>query len=168
MGKPYPGSARLITRGAVAFCLSTIIISSSGCGGFSGAIAGAAFEGALLGAGLNASPEAGNWPFESSPSSLELECDEEKIVIKVSPDNALLTISGDFVELERDHTTPKQFRYFRMTRRPREEEDFIVTEKSVDEFRTDWFALHSDKLAEIKYGDKATSCIIETQQPVSY
>lgn len=169
MGKPYPCSARSVARGAAVFCLSTIIISSSGCGGFSGAIAGAAFEGTLLGAGLGSPSEGGDWPFEASPSNLELACGEEKIVVKVSPDIALLTISDDLVELERDHTAPKQFRYFRMTRPPREEVDeLIVTEKSVDEFRTDWFTLHSDELAELKYGDKATSCVIETQQPVSY
>lgn len=167
MGSPYPRPIGLIARGAVVSCLSTIMISSGGCGGFSGAIAGAAFEGGLLGAGVAASPEEGNWPFDASPRNLGLECGAEEILIKISPDKAVFTVSGDFVELERDHTKPEQFRYFRMTRLPREDDDFIVTEKSVDEFRTDWFALRSDKLAELKYGDKTTSCTIASQQPAS-
>ena len=167
MGNPYPRSAGLFARGAVASCLSTIVISSIGCGGFSGAIAGAAFEGALLGAGLNAASEGGNWPFEASPRSLELECGAEEFMITVSPDNAILTISEDIVELGRDYTTPKQFRYFRMTRLP-QEDDFAVTEKSAEEFSTDWFALHSDELAELTYGDKTTSCIIKSERPASY
>ena len=168
MGNSYHRSARLIARGILASCLSTIVIPSSGCGGFSGAIAGAAVEGALLGTALSPPPEGGNWPFESSPRSLDLGCGAEKFVIKVSPDDALLTISGDFVEFERDYTAPELFRYFRMTRLPREENDFIVTENSLDEFRTDWFTLQSDELTELKYGDKTTSCIIESQRPASY
>jgi hypothetical protein len=73
-------------------------------------------------------------------------------------------ISGDVVELERDYTKPQQFS---MTRLPREQDDLVVAEKSVDEFRTDWFVLHSNELAELKYGDKTTSCIVESQQPAS-
>lgn len=168
MGNPYARPDRLIARGAVASCLSMIVILSNGCGGLLGAVAGSAVEGALLGVAISPPSEGVNWPFEDSPRSLELECGAEKIVLEVSPDNVLLTISDDVVELERDYTTPEQFSYFRMTRLPREEHDFIVTENSLEEFRTDWFTLHSDELAELTYGDTTTSCIIKSQRPASY
>lgn len=167
MGNPYPRPARPIVRVAMAICMSTIVISSSGCGGFSGAIAGAAVEGALLGAAIGSQSEGVNWPFEASPISMELNCGAEKIMMKVSPDNAFLNLSDEFVEMKRDYTTPDKLSYFRMTPIPREEDDFIVTEKASGEFKTDWLTLDSKEFAELKFGDKTISCIVESIRPAS-
>jgi hypothetical protein len=167
LGNPCPGWRRKTGRAAIASCVSIVVVLSSGCAGFSGAIAGAAVQGALLGAGLSPSYQGENWPFEDDPKSLQLKCGEEQIWVEVSPGRAILTIPDDVVELERDYTKPKQFRYFRMTRLPPEEGDLVVTEKGQDDFRTDWFVLLSDGLAELGYGDMTKSCIVERQETAS-
>ena len=119
---------------------------------------------ALLGLGP-VSVEPLEWPFETNPQTLELECGAERIVIDVSPLKARVTLSDSTVELERDFFSGQkpELRYFRMIPVAQDEHVLIVTEGGLDEYKTDRLVLHLDGSAELKYEGIPNSCRVEGQ-----
>ena len=170
VGRIFFVRASKLSRNTLILCIPIIAAVSAGCGAFSGAIAGAAVQGVLMGATLSPSPDIENWPFESSHRTLELGCGSENVLAHVSPDNVLFSVLDDDLQLERDRTIPGELRYFRMTRLAGKGGEFIVTEKGLDEFAVDWFLIHDAVHVELAYvlGEKRMFCTIEKDHPASY